>query len=328
MQTRLGQLYRIAKPMLLLCMLALAGCSVAGGDVQDERPKVQGALRTDDLQSMAKNGRIIVAVGSNGSVFSSSDLGSSWKKQKLNDEASLIGVAVCPDGSFAVLDFYRRVWLGDWAAQHWTAVPIDTKAVPTAIACDPAGNLRVVGSYSTIMTSRDHGMSWQEQTLDQDAILTTIQFFDANNAVITGEFGTLARTHNGGTTWESAPPIRDEFYPFAAWFADAANGWVVGRAGRILHTADGGASWEYEASDVELPMYNLVPQGSLLYAVGEGGVVLRRSNGRWQVAEKAEGGRYLRGAVSLTPTRLGVAGGGATLATFSAGCTNCRGNGT
>mgnify|MGYP003402729661 CR=1 FL=1 len=84
--------------------------------------------RSDQFQAVAGNGTTLVVVGAFGAVLSSSDNGRTWAREELPGKPPLIAVSACPDGSYAALDFYRKVWLGDRAAKQWQAKELKTWA--------------------------------------------------------------------------------------------------------------------------------------------------------------------------------------------------------
>lgn len=268
---------RAALAVLLGATLALGACTQAPdfGPVQAERAKP--VLRNDTFQSASSNGKVLVAGTASGAVVASADGGRSWTRHTLEGPASVIALAACPDGSFAGIDFYRRLWIGDAAGQGWAAKPMDPKVDPLAVTCDPAGRVWVVGSHSTLLSSADRGATWTKRDFGQDALLTTVQFVDDKHGVITGEFGAVLTTADGGANWTEQPAIPGDFYPYATLFTDAQHGWSSGIGGVILHTADGGKSWTPQDNRSGAQMYSLLRQGDELYGVGAGGqmVVLR-----------------------------------------------------
>jgi len=306
-----------AFPTLVLCF-ALAGCNVAANLDAVSTSKKAPIQRSDQFQSVAANGKLLVGVGSNGVIVSSDNDGATWKRTVLPGVSSLIGLAVCPDGSWAALDFYRKVWVADAAATKWDVRELATKANPLAIACDSKGQYWVVGSRTTLMSSADKGASWKAQDFGEDAILMSIQFLDADNAIITGEFGNLLTTKDGGNSWQHGKKIPNDFFPHAALFTDTRTGWVSGLAGVILHTTDGGNNWVKQPGGVGAPMYALLKHKGDMFAMGINGLVLKLTAGEWALTEQRPA-PYLRSALSLGDKGMLIAGGAGALQLFSPG---------
>ncbi len=302
---------------LALC-LALLGCNVVANLDAVSAVKKAPILRSDQFQSVAGNGKILLGVGSFGVIASSDDGGTNWKRTVLPGEASLIGLANCPDGSWVALDFYRKVWVADAAASKWEPRELSTKANPLAITCDAKGRYWVVGSRTTLLSSADKGATWASQDFGEDAILMSIQFIDADHAIITGEFGIVLTSADGGASWKPGKKIPNDFFPHATLFSDLRTGWVSGLAGVILHTTDGGETWVKQPGGVGAPMYALVKHQGEMYAMGANGIVLKLTAGEW-VPIEGRPAPYLRSALSLGEKGMLIAGGAGVLQIFSPG---------
>lgn len=260
--------------------LALAGCGDKGADPAPATAAKASAVRTDVFQAAASNGKLAVAVG--GAVVVVTELsGGASKRVELPGIAALIDVASCADGSFAALDFYRKVWIADAGARQWTARPLAGGWRPLALTCDTRNQLWVVGSETTIAASADRGASWTQRDFKEDAMFNSIQFVDADHGFITGEFGKVYRTTDGGANWNAAPDIGADFYPYAALFTSPREGYVAGMAGAMLRTTDGGDSWSALDNPDAKPQYGLARMGDAIYSVGMGGSLQRLESTRW-----------------------------------------------
>lgn len=280
--------------------------------VKAERDKP--VQRSDNFQAAASNGKQLVSAGGGGVLVTSADGGRNWVREQLPSPSSVVAMAACPDGGFAALDFYRKVWIGDQDGRNWQPQAIDGDFNPIDLACDARNRLWVVGSYSTVLVSEDRGKSWTAQPPGEDAILTAVQFVDAEHGYIAGEFGTLLVTRDGGGSWTKQAGLPAEFYPYAMSFTDAKTGWVSGLAGSVLHTVDGGASWTAQANASAAPIYALLTVGGTLFGVGGGGKVLKLDGEAWTALEAAP--RFpadLAAAAALEPQALLVAGGAGAL---------------
>lgn len=280
--------------------------------VQAERDKP--VQRSDNFQAVASNGKQLVSAGGGGVLVTSADGGKTWVRAQLPSPSSVVAMAACPDGGFAALDFYRKVWIGDQNGLHWQPLAIDGDFNPIDIACDPNNRLWVVGSYSTVLVSEDRGKTWAAQPPGEDAILTAVQFVDADHGYIAGEFGTLLVTADAGASWTKQAGLPSEFYPYAMSFTDAKTGWVSGLAGSVLHTVDGGVSWTAQTNASAAPIYALLPANDALFGVGGGGQVLKLDGEAWVALEAAP--RFpadLAAAAALEPQSLLVAGGAGAL---------------
>lgn len=294
----------------VLALLVLSSCeaplNLEGVNEQRSRP----VARFDHFQAVAGNSHSIVVVGSGGVVLTSTDTAETWSRQVLPDYPALIDVTACANGTYAILDFSRHVWVSDDDGESWRKKPLATEETPLAISCDPDNHLWVVGSFSTFLSSHDNGESWQIKSLDEDLMLTSIQFIDESVAYVCGEFGTVLKTTDKGENWEYMQPLPGEFYPQDCHFDDEQHGWAVGLRGRILHTSDGADSWQDQTTDVDIPVYGIGANGSGLYAVGDNGLLLEYANGEWEMRNHKLPIRfYLRAVKSLNDQSILIAGG-------------------
>ncbi len=301
-----------------MMLAALCGCNVSSNMAGVEAEKAKSVTRADNFQAVAAGKAELIAVGSDGLVVSSKDPRKSWTRQMLAGPSGLIGVSVCPDGSYVALDFYRKVWLGG-ADGKWSGKEIKSKVNPLALTCDSENKIWVVGSRSTILSSGDKGTSWQEKTMGVDAMLVSVQFVDAKHGFITGEFGIVYSTSDGGANWVVEPKIAPDFFSHGALFTDASTGWVSGLAGTVMHTKDGGKTWSKQANKLGAPMFQIVAHGSEMIALGINGLMFRLQGDQWELMGPPKPTPYLRGAVSLDANRLLIAGGAGALEVITTG---------
>ncbi|MCU7858012.1 MAG: glycosyl hydrolase, partial [Candidatus Thiodiazotropha sp. (ex Lucinoma borealis)] len=178
-------------------------------------------------------------------------------------------------------------------------------------------------SFSTLIHSDETRENWQEVSQQEDMQFTAIQWLDKEHAIVTGEFGSLYFTEDSGESWERGNDIPNEFYPMATLFRTMNEGWVAGLSGTILHTNDRGVTWTRQASVSNTPIYNLIPQGDRLYAVGDSGTLLQLNDNHWERVPNAPRlFSYLITAIPQGDEKLLVMGGQGTISpiqTTSAG---------
>lgn len=292
-----------------LGLLALVGCGAGAQSPDSGANAGKKLLRTDQFQAAASNNNRVVAVRYGG-VSVMTRKGDQIARLDLPGAPALIDVAACADGSFAALDFDRRVWLADAEANSWKPLPVQGKFRPLAITCDKKNRLWVVGSDTTIASSSDKGASWNVRNLKKDAMLNTVQFLNETHAFITGEFGIVLRSVDGGATWNADAKIPDDFYPYAALFVSADIGYVTGLAGAILKTLDSGATWSKTENLSGLPQFGLAAHGGTVYSVGVGGSLQRLDGNRWVVTDYGtRAPAYLRAISPLDADGVMIAGG-------------------
>ena len=294
---------------LVLSCTALAGCTQAPDltAVQSERAKP--VQRYDVAQAAASNGTVAVAGTQSGVVLLSKDEGKTWNRLALG-AVSIIGLAVCPDGSFVGIDFNHKVWSANAQGADWKSVALDKPRTPLAVTCDAQGRWWVAGSGTKIAGSADHGATWQVGALDGDAQLTTLQFVDDHFAVALGEFGLVVTSVDGGATWQKGAKIPNDFYPYAALFVDAKVGYASGIAGQILKTQDGGKTWSKIDNQTNAALFRLFLHDGRPYGVGAGGVVARLDGDAFRTMPYPDAVPVPLGAAAALPNQNAVAIGG------------------
>lgn len=295
---------------MLCAALGITACGHADDQARIRASRAAPVKRYDTTQALASNGAMVVAGTQSGAVLTSRDGGASWLRIELAANASIIDMAVCPDGSFVALDFNRRVWTAAADARDWRAQPLAQPRTPLAITCAPDASWWVVGTNATIAGSSDGGATWRASDLGIDAQLTAVHFFDATKGIALGEFGLQLSTADGGATWVKQAPIPNDFYPYSMLFESPQRGWVSGLTGQVLQTTDGGATWLAQDNTTGLALYRLFMAGGVPHGAGAAGTVVRLAGDKWEaVPDVHVRPAFLAGATGLAK-RAGLVVGG------------------
>jgi photosystem II stability/assembly factor-like uncharacterized protein len=138
---------------------------------------------------------------------------------------------------------------------------------------------------SLVGKTTDGGVSWTFQNFYFDGNeggANDVFFFDQITGLVSGSVfdgrGALARTTDGGVNWSTAfydQPIEGLSFPAGS------SGFAVGSGGRILHTSDMGTTWTDQTSGSSANLHDVSFTSDALrgIAVGDGGVILRTTNG-------------------------------------------------
>lgn len=190
------------------------------------------------------------AVGSNGTVLSTRDGGSTWDAYPMDTTATLNAVdapavgtvwAVGADGTIASPN----------EAGAWVTVSADTAA--DLFAVDFADRLHgwAVGEDGTVVSTADGGLTWAARTVDVPAgvALRGVRFLNEATGWAWGDSGTVIRTSDGGATWSMATAATGAVHLVAGSFVDTQTGWVAGGEGVVKSTIDGGATWTTQTID-------------------------------------------------------------------------------
>jgi photosystem II stability/assembly factor-like uncharacterized protein len=138
---------------------------------------------------------------------------------------------------------------------------------------------------SLLGNTTDGGVSWNFQPFYFDGNeggSNNVFFFDQNTGLVSGSVfdgrGAIARTTDGGVNWSTL--FFDQSIEGVA-FPLATSGFAVGAAGRILHTTDMGVTWADQTSGTSANLHDVSFASDAFtgIAVGDGGVILRTTNG-------------------------------------------------
>lgn len=301
--------YRMKFIMTMVAVLVLTGCTREPDMAAVDAEAHKSIKRYDITQSLAANGKVLVAGTQSGAALVSRDDGKTWARQMLGP-VSLTGMAVCPDGSFVGIDFNHKIWVADAKGENWKSSALEKPRVPLAITCDSLGRWHVAGSGAKIAVSSNQGGSWQLTDLEEDAQITALQMIDEKQGIALGEFGLSARTEDGGATWKKGAPIAGEFYPYAVLFVDHKEGYASGLAGTVLRTRDGGVTWTRMDNASRASLYRLFLHDGKPHGVGAGGVVARLEGDSFRSIAYPDAAPVFLGAGASLPGQPAVVIGG------------------
>ncbi|MBI3189556.1 MAG: T9SS type A sorting domain-containing protein [Ignavibacteriales bacterium] len=220
-----------------------------------------GLTWTDQTKSLTKrnfndvsfvSSNIGTVVGDSGTIFRTTDGGSTWDRQ--------LGGTIFES-----------------SGKHFRGVTFINETIGT-----------VVGDNGTIIKTTNGGTNWQLQTSNTTKILHDVSFFDGNTGVVVGEQGVVLQTTDGGGTWKTRTGITINDL-LAVTFVHQTLVMGVGEGGTILKSVDGGSSWTTIASPTTLSLNDVrFFDDTFGIAVGEQGVVLRTTDGgnSWLMLER------------------------------------------
>jgi photosystem II stability/assembly factor-like uncharacterized protein len=143
------------------------------------------------------------------------------------------------------------------------------------------GEVWVVGAATQALRSVDQGATWATVTLPGLQNRYAVFSPGAGQAVIVGAGGSVITTQNGGASWTEQPPPMGRVLR-GVWGASATELYVVGASGFISKSTNGGQSWQQLRSmadgGIQLTLNAVWGDASAIYAVGEGGTILRSTD--------------------------------------------------
>jgi photosystem II stability/assembly factor-like uncharacterized protein len=229
--------------------------------------------------------------GNHGTIYFSSDGGTTWAKQESGVEV-LLGDAsfVSKDEGWAVGVAGTVVHTSD-AGKTWKQQKSSTEKDLLDVFFLDAQHGWAVGEQGTLIHTDDGGNTWASPIEPQDTAFNSVFFADLNSGWIVGEFGTIMHSEDGGKTWSKqeckdiVPVITAKEWErplpalYGIFFQDRNRGWITGMDGVIIKTEDGGQTWTKVSSGTELPLYSILIRGDRGWAVGNKGIYLMSNDG-------------------------------------------------
>ena len=299
----------------------------------------------ETLTGLASVGTTLVAVGTKGSIFSSTD-GVSWTKRPLpvgfalnavtSDGVTFVAVGengnlvTSTDGLVWVIrsvgggkTLLDVVWTGtafvavgvDGVTYHsddgmaWTFSASNLIEDLRAIATSPA-QLVAVGEGGVLVTSNDNGITWSTQVSNTPANLSGVVYNGSSLYVAVGDSGVLT-TSPDGVNWTAGTTGSSAHLNSVRW--DGSLFVAAGSGGAIL-TSSNGTTWTASVSGVTDGLELAAKLGSQWLAVGDAGTILTSSNATaW--TRRSSGPTNLLGGVAQAGTQFVAVGAASRLMT-------------
>ncbi|MBI3193680.1 MAG: T9SS type A sorting domain-containing protein [Ignavibacteriae bacterium] len=210
-----------------------------------------GATWTDDTKFIIRrnfrdvaftNSQVGSIVGDSGTIFRTTDGGTTWDKQ-------LHGTIFESSG------------------KHFHSVSFINPNIGT-----------VVGDIGTIVKTTNSGTNWILQNSNTTKMLNDVSLFDENKCVVVGEQGLILQTNDGGETWnrrtgETVNELRGVTYVTQSVVV------CVGSNGTIVKSSDGGLNWRIISTPTPSTLNDVRFFDEVVgIAVGNNGVILRTTD--------------------------------------------------
>jgi photosystem II stability/assembly factor-like uncharacterized protein len=236
------------------------------------------------------------AVGSRGTLLSTSSGGRSWQTESHPTEDAIRdiyfadeqnGWLVCERNIYDLRsnDEPRAYLLktGDggqtWSRVNMRGANVDARLMRAIFT--RGGRGWIFGEGGAIYTTQDSGANWTKLQAPTRYLLLGGAFIDENSGWLVGAGSTILQTSDGGETWHhSRLPNAINVRISSTSFVDARLGWAVGSGGMIYRTVNGGRSWQPQVSGVSADLLDVKFLDAVEgWAVGAEGTVLHTSDG-------------------------------------------------
>jgi photosystem II stability/assembly factor-like uncharacterized protein len=304
----------------------LAGC----GKVQ-QRPKFPNMkfITQESMQAVACPDEAHIWIAGNyGTLFHSSDGGTSWNAQDSGVSSLITSLSFIDSLTGWACGSHGTIIHTTDGGKTWTRQASGTGENILAIFFSDKEYGWAVGANGLLLCTADSGKTWTQTVIDPGTNYNNLWFAGRQKGWIVGEHGTILCTEDGGRTWKKKvleffkrANLDDEYENavpslFSIHFTDNQTGWVCGLYSTILHTTDGGRTWTDISNRGVDPLYSISAQGPSVWAVGDRGTYLvsHDSGATWELREDTiKTKRWFGQVVFSSPGRGWIVGAGGTV---------------
>lgn len=254
-------------------------------------------------------------VGDNGTIFHTTNCGSSWSTQSINITNTLRGSASYDANiSFAVGDNGIIIRTTDCGSNWYIQPSPISQNLNDIISIHQTQTLAACGGHGKIIISHDNGENWTDVYSGDTNNLKQIQFVDNNVGFVVGCNSTLLKTTNGGNSWTHIYLNFGTFQFNSLAAASESFITLVGDDDIIMNTIDGGNSWYRPETLAYFVNLNSIVYFNSDYGIvtGDHGLILKTTDGgaNWDQAQVVSNNPVQRDlkSVSFSPLNMASVG--------------------
>jgi len=186
---------------------------------------------------------LILAAGSNQSIYKSTDLGDSWiQLLRLGGGTSVEFISISIVNNSFFVSGYGEIYKSSDSGESWYSKIQGTREKLYSISMVNRDFGITVGGNGTILNTHNGGATWEIKYSGTDKYLFSVVCIDTLDALASGENGLIIKTTDGGESWipkNSGVSISINHLEML----DQNIGMAIGY-GTFLKTTDRGESWE------------------------------------------------------------------------------------
>lgn len=170
-----------------------------------------------------------------------------------------------------------------------------------------------VGDGGVILKTTDGGLSWTAQTSGTTENLYGVWANSTSVAFAVGANGKILKTGDGGTTWVAK--TSGVSVTLRSVILIGVTGWAVGHGGTVLKTGDTGDTWSTQTSGTSEDLHSVwMRDATNVWACGTNGKIIKGDGTNW-TSQNASGGHLHGIAMFSTTVGYAVGDGGRILKT-------------
>jgi photosystem II stability/assembly factor-like uncharacterized protein len=273
-------------------------------------PLAPTRLATDRMHfnALARAGSTLVAGGELGYIATSTDEGKSWRAAEIEPrrDAVITAIVFADDKLGMAVGHEGLILRTEDGGQRWKELHFDKdRGEPLmSIARLSPGRWVAVGAFGRALRSADDGKTWEPFEIpgvEDKHMNRIVRSADGKRWMIVGERGLLLVSDDDTQTWRVVPP----FYNGSLYgiVERPDGGWVAyGMRGNAFRSDAAAERWE--KAKIPAPISTLghahLSEGALLL-VGQGGIVLKTTDGGANFTIVRAGGRAALTDIQLMP---------------------------
>ncbi|MCL6100735.1 MAG: protein kinase [Bacteroidetes bacterium] len=190
--------------------------------------------------------KFAVAVGDSGTILTSQDNATTWKKNSFDRKIALSDICLLANKKAFVVGDSSSIYVGNSNLDSLRLIPIEKGYTFFKIKFldDKVGF--ITGNKGLIMKTQNGGINWTKVSTGTNEVLFDIAFFDMKRGIVVGWNGTILTTSDGGNTWTKLNAFPTDNYLKSVDLTDKGYGLIVGGNGTVLWTRNYGDSWNKE----------------------------------------------------------------------------------
>lgn len=205
------------------------------------------AITTSDLNDIVfQPPNRIVAVGSEGTVIISNNLGESWIEIKMGTLITHNAVSFSNDSTLWMTGFRSKTFRSTNLGASWTEMNIGAASPNSTWDIFFLNSEKgwICGDSGKVYRTIDGGLTWQVRIIPGALSFRKIWFVSDIKGWVVGNNGKVYRTNNGGQSWGLVNNTGFGSEEITSlYFFDANIGWMASKIGTIIQTTNGGTSW-------------------------------------------------------------------------------------
>ncbi len=204
-----------------------------------------GTLQNLNSISIPDN-KFAVAVGDSGTILTSQDNATTWKKNSFDRKIALSDICLLANKKAFVVGDSSSIYIGNSNLDSLRLIPIEKGYTFFRIKFLDNKVGFITGNKGLIMKTQNGGINWTKVSTGTNEVLFDIAFFDMKRGIVVGWNGTILTTSDGGNTWTKLNAFPTDNYLKSVDLTDKGYGLIVGGNGTVLWTRNYGESWNKE----------------------------------------------------------------------------------